>query len=211
VTLIAVTKTVELERIREAIGAGQLVFGENRVQEAIPKINALDAVGVPLSWHPLGHLQTNKVKPVVGRFACIQSVDTVRLATDLDRRAAQAGVSVPILLEVNVGGEAAKSGFEPTALQQTVGAILELPYVRTRGLMTVAPYADDPEDVRWVFRRLRALRDGIRTRYRLDNFSELSMGMSNDYVVAVEEGATMVRIGRALFGDRPAVPGVRNT
>lgn len=211
VTLVAVTKTVEVEPIRAAIDAGQRVFGENRVQEAIAKIDTLDALDLQLVWHLLGHLQSNKVKSVVGRFTCIQSVDTVRIAAALDRRAREAGVTVPILLEVNVGAEASKSGFDPTALEHDVASILSFPSLQPHGLMTVAPYAEDPEEIRWVFRRLRELRDCIRARYHLETFSELSMGMSNDYVVAVQEGATMVRIGRALFGDRPPAPRVRNT
>jgi PLP dependent protein len=211
VTLVAVTKMIEAERIREAIDGGQRVFGENRVQEAIAKMNVVDGLDVSLNWHLLGHLQSNKVKSAVGRFSCIQSVDTVRLAAELNRRGSEAGVTVPILLEVNVGGETSKSGFKPADLEHDIGAILSLPSLQTRGLMTVAPYADEPEDIRWVFRHLRELRDCIRGRYHLDKFTELSMGMSNDYVVAVQEGATMVRIGRALFGDRPPTPGVRKT
>jgi pyridoxal phosphate enzyme (YggS family) len=211
VTLIAVTKTVDHERIRDAIKAGQRIFGENRVQEAVPKLDALAAAGVPLAWHLLGHLQTNKAKAVVGRFACVQSVDSTKIAAELDRRARELGVTLPILLEVNVGDEASKSGFSGETLEAAAETIIALPALQAQGLMTVAPFADDPEDIRWVFRRLRELRDRIRARHQLQTFSELSMGMSHDYAVAVEEGATMVRIGRALFGDRPPDPRVRNT
>lgn len=211
VTLVAVSKTVDVDRIRTAIDAGQRIFGENRVQEAVAKIEALADVSPPLTWRLLGHVQSNKVKTVVGRFACIESVDTPQLALALHERARAAGFTLPILLEVNVGGEASKSGFNPVHLERAAEAILELSSLRPQGLMTVAPYANDPEDVRWVFRRLRELRDRIRERHNLERFSQLSMGMSNDYGVAIEEGATIVRIGRALFGDRPTAPRTRQT
>jgi pyridoxal phosphate enzyme (YggS family) len=211
VTLVAVSKTVEVDSIRAAIDAGQRVFGENRVQEAVAKIEALTGVSEPITWHLLGHVQTNKVKAAVGRFACVESVDSPRLAAELDRRAHEAGITLPILLEVNVGGETSKSGFSAETLEREAEAILNLPSLFVQGLMTVAPYADDPEDVRWVFRRLRELRDSIRDRYITDGFTHLSMGMSNDYAVAIEEGATIVRIGRALFGDRPTAPRMRQT
>jgi pyridoxal phosphate enzyme (YggS family) len=211
VTLVAVSKTVELERIREAIDAGQCIFGENRVQEALAKMDALGDKDRTVTWHLVGHVQSNKVKSVIGRFQCVQSVDSFRLATELNWRAEEAGVSCDVLLEVNVARESSKSGFDPETLQHQVGAILELSGLRVLGLMTIAPLVPDPEDVRWVFRALRELRDNIREQYGVDHFSQLSMGMSNDYEVAVEEGATMVRIGRALFGDRQTAPRVRQT
>lgn len=211
VQLVAVSKTVEPDRIRSAFEAGQSVFGENRVQEAVAKMDALSGLRGDLTWHMLGHVQTNKARLLPGRFAWVQAVDSVKLAELLNRRAAEVGLTLPILLEVNVAGEATKLGFEPESLRRQMGAILALPALAPRGLMTVAPSAPDGEDVRWVFRALRALRDEIREQYALDGFSQLSMGMSNDYEVAVEEGATMVRIGRALFGDRPTAPGVRDT
>jgi PLP dependent protein len=211
VTLVAVSKTVEVERIRAAIDAGQRIFGENRVQEAVGKVEALADVREPIAWHLLGHVQTNKVKAVIGRFACVESVDSQKLAIELDRRAHATGLTLSVLLEVNVGGEASKSGFHPEALQREVAPILALPSLQVQGLMTVAPYADDPEDVRWVFRRLRELRDCMGERHGLHGFRQLSMGMSNDYRVAIEEGATIVRIGRALFGDRPVAPRIRQT
>ena len=209
VTLVAVSKTVEDERIRAAIAAGQRIFGENRVQEAVAKMDALSDADRHIEWHLLGHVQTNKVKSVVGRFACVHSVDSLRLATELNRRAQEEGSSVPVLLEVNVAGEASKSGFDPAAVQREVGEIFGLSALRVRGLMTIAPLAAEVEDIRWVFRRLREIRDDIRDRHGVEGFVHLSMGMSNDYPVAIEEGATIVRIGRALFGDRPTVPTVR--
>jgi pyridoxal phosphate enzyme (YggS family) len=211
ITLVAVSKTVDIERIRAAIEAGQRTFGENRVQEAVAKIEALADASPPITWHLLGHVQTNKVKTVVGRFACVESVDSLRLAEHLDRRAHEAGIKLPILLEVNVGGEESKSGFSPEALEREAETIVRMTSLQLQGLMTIAPISDEPEDVRWVFRRLRALRDTIRERHSLAGFSHLSMGMSNDYEVAIEEGATIVRIGRALFGDRAAAPRTRQT
>jgi pyridoxal phosphate enzyme (YggS family) len=211
VTLVAVSKTVDVELIHRAMEAGQRTFGENRVQEALAKIEALATVSPPITWHLLGHVQTNKVKTVIGRFACVESVDSLRLAQHLDRRAHEVGLQLPILLEVNVGGEASKSGFSPDTLARDVGTIAGMSSLQLQGLMTIAPLSDDPEDVRWVFRRLRALRDIIRERHSLESLSQLSMGMSNDYQVAIEEGATIVRIGRALFGDRPTAPRMRQT
>lgn len=204
VTIVAVSKTVEAARIKQAVEAGQRVFGENRVQEAVPKIEALHDVGEDLSWHLIGHLQTNKAKAAATSFSCVQSVDSVRLALALDRQARSAGKILPILLEINVGGEASKTGFHPEAALHAAEDIASLECVRVHGLMTIAPLAQDPEEVRWVFRLLRELRDTMRERPGLQSCTELSMGMSNDFTVAVEEGATMVRIGRALFGDRPS-------
>lgn len=211
VTLVAVSKTVEIEHVRAAINAGQLIFGENRVQEAVAKMDALRDYDDAVSWHLLGHVQSNKVKTLVGRFACVQSVDSLRIATELNKRAEATGVSLPVLLEVNVAGEPSKSGFDLETVQRESGAITELSALRVHGLMTVAPLVADAEEVRWVFRRLRELRDSIRERHAIDGLIDLSMGMSNDYQVAIEEGATIVRIGRAVFGDRPIASKVRHT
>jgi PLP dependent protein len=209
ITLVAVSKTVDVGRIREAVDAGHCLFGENRVQEAVLKIDALAGAREVVGWHLLGHVQTNKVKTLVGRFECVQSVDTVRLATELNKRARDLDISVSVLLEVNVAGEASKSGFDPIVLQREMSTLFGLSALSVDGLMTVAPLATEAEDVRWVFRELRQLRDGIRDRYAVDGFAHLSMGMSNDYEVAIEEGATIVRIGRAIFGERPNAPIVR--
>ena len=204
-TLVAVTKTFPVEAIRSAAAAGQRVFGENRVQEGVAKIFKLRDELPEVQWHLIGHLQTNKVKAAVQVFSLIESVDSLRLASRLDRYAGAAGKRLPILLEVNVAGEASKSGFAPDGLPLVVGQILGLPNLEVSGLMTVAPLVSDPEDARWVFRSLRALRERLRAQFPLEEFPELSMGMSDDFEVAVEEGATMVRIGRALFGERPTV------
>ncbi len=193
VTLVAVTKGFPAAAVAEAYDAGLRDFGENRVQEAVPKIEALAASGRSPRWHLVGHLQTNKVKLAVGLFAILHSVDSVRLAQAISRHARKA---VPILLEVNVAQEASKFGFSPQELPSALDEIARLPKLEVRGLMTVAPLTDDPETVRPVFRRLRELRDAAALQ-------ELSMGMTDDFEVAIEEGATMVRVGRAIFGPRP--------
>jgi hypothetical protein len=194
VTLIGVSKTFPPEAIAEAYEAGLQDMGENRVQEAAPKIKALAARGVRPRWHLIGHLQTNKAQIATQLFAILHSVDSLRLAQALSRRAPE---PVSILLEVNVAQEASKFGFAPQEVASALSAIASLPHIDVLGLMTVAPAVDDPEAVRPVFRRLRELRDALGLR-------ELSMGMTGDFEVAIEEGATMVRVGRAIFGERPA-------
>jgi pyridoxal phosphate enzyme (YggS family) len=202
VTLVAVSKTVDGERILEAYAAGQRVFGENRVQEGAAKIERLRSTAPGAHWHLLGHLQTNKVRPAVEHFSFVESVDSLRIADKLNAAAEAIGQRLPVLLEVNVGGEESKGGFEIDLFRASIPHLIRLPNLELRGLMTVAPLASDPEDVSWVFRRLRELRDGVRDRFELPRFTDLSMGMTNDFEVAVREGATMVRIGRAIFGDR---------
>ena len=192
VTLVGVSKGVPAQRVAEAYAAGLQDMGENRVQEAADKIEALAAQGVRPRWHLVGHLQTNKAKTVTGLFAILHSVDSVRLAQALSRRARE---PLPILLEVNVAQEASKFGFTPQEVASALRSIVDLPNLDVRGLMTVAPQTDQPESVRPVFQRLRKLRDELGLR-------ELSMGMTNDFEVAIEEGATMVRVGRAIFGER---------
>jgi hypothetical protein len=196
VTIVAVTKTVGIDDIRQAADAGIGDFGENRVQEFLGKYGLFPGV----RWHFIGSLQTNKVKDIVGRASLIHSVDSVRLLTEIARRATEAEVVQDVLLQVNVSGEGSKHGFEPSDLRDVLIEASELEGVCVRGLMTMAPF-DRPESVRWVFRSLRELRDSLREMplngVELD---ELSMGMTNDYRVAVEEGATIVRVGRAIFG-----------
>ncbi|MBV9282269.1 MAG: YggS family pyridoxal phosphate-dependent enzyme [Chloroflexi bacterium] len=203
VSLVAVTKTVPAAAIREAARAGQGTFGENRVQEAEVKIGEIRSELPDLRWHLIGHLQTNKARPAVQLFSLIESVDSVRLARRLDASAAAAGLRVAVLLEVNVAAEGSKSGFLREDLRGALADIFRLTHLEVRGLMTIAPLVDDAEEVRWVFRALRELRDELRERYGAPGMRELSMGMSNDFPVAIEEGATMVRVGRALFGERP--------
>ena len=193
VRLIAVSKTHPPETIREALAAGQIEFGENRVQEGLAKLDEL--AGSEARIHLIGHLQRNKAR-FAGRFASVQSIDSVRLAEAVARQLdAPPNPPLDALLEVNVAGEASKQGFAPAELESAFAQIAALPQLRVRGLMTIAPLVADAEQVRPVFRRLRELRDAL-------GLPELSMGMSNDYAVAIEEGATIVRIGRAVFGER---------
>lgn len=201
VTLVAVSKTVGPERMRAAYAAGQRHFGENRVQEAETKIAALSDLA-DIHWHLVGHLQTNKVRPALGLFDTIESVDSVRLAEAISRQAVIQDWEAHILLEVNVAGEPSKYGFLPAELTEAAATIVRLNNIRVDGLMTVAPMVSDPEDVRPVFRTLRGLRDDLEESVPASDWTHLSMGMTDDYEVAVEEGATIVRIGRAIFGIR---------
>lgn len=196
VTIVAVTKTVGIDDITRAIAAGMQDFGENRVQEFLGKYGLFPAA----RWHFIGTLQTNKVKDVVGRAHLIHSVDSLRLLNEIDRRSAEAGAVQAVLLQVNVSGEESKHGFLPDEVSDALVESSRMDNVEVRGLMTMAPLGR-PEDARWVFRDLKDLRDSLREMplngVELD---ELSMGMSNDFRVAVEEGATIVRVGRAIFG-----------
>ncbi|MXX81176.1 MAG: YggS family pyridoxal phosphate-dependent enzyme [Chloroflexi bacterium] len=200
VSLIAVSKTFPVSAIAEAAAAGQRQFGENRVQEALAKIEQLPSHGIEVNedidLHLIGHLQRNKARHA-GQFASVQSVDSVRLAAAISRRLER---ELPVLLEVNVGQEASKEGFAVCDVSEAFEQISVLPNLRIDGLMTVAPEVADPEQVRPVFRTLRELAERL-------SLSELSMGMTNDYSVAIEEGSTMVRVGRAIFGERPSAPG----
>jgi len=200
VRLMAVSKTVEPDRVRQAIGAGITLLGENYVQEAREKI---PVIGHGVEWHMIGHLQTNKVKYVVNLFDWIHSVDRLELAQELDKRAGQNSRTLKVMIEVNVSGEASKSGAEPSQVLELVRQIAALPHLQVRGLMTMPPYSDQPETSRPYFQSLRGLRDEIRVA-ALPNISmdELSMGMTDDFEVAIEEGATIIRVGRAIFGER---------
>ena len=196
IVLVAVTKGFAVERIREALAAGLRILGENRVQEALPKIDEIGPAGV--DWHLIGHLQTNKVKFIEGRFRMVQSLDSVGLAQALERRIES---PIDVLVEVNVAEEPQKTGVTPSDLAALAAAVNAAQHLRLRGLMTVAPMADDPQSVRPVFAGLRALRDTTSQQLGLA-LPVLSMGMTHDYAIAVEEGATMLRLGRALFGPR---------
>jgi PLP dependent protein len=200
VTLIAVSKTVSLELVRIAYNLGVTNFGENRVQDALPKIAEFHPLDV--RWHMIGHLQSNKTSKVIGAFASVQSVDNLHLAQALERHASRQGISLPVLLQVNVSGEASKEGMSPAEAPQMARQIVALPHLRVEGLMTIAPIAQNPEETRPVFRQLRLLRDHLRNEIPQCDWRQLSMGMTDDYRVAIEEGATIVRIGRAIFGER---------
>jgi hypothetical protein len=204
IELMAVTKTVPVERIREAYDCGIRLFGENRVQEFDRKSPALrDLAGAV--WNMIGHLQTNKAVGAAELFSAVESVDSLRLAQKLDAAAAQSSKTLIVLVEINIGGEAAKSGIAPESqeLNQLLQAAPNLPSLEIKGLMTVPPYSDDPEQSRPFFRRMRELADRIERRgLPCVNMNVLSMGMSHDFKAAIEEGATRVRVGTAIFGER---------
>ena len=208
ITLIAVSKTHPVPWVEAAAGLGLGDFGENRVEEAAPKIAAVRA---QVRWHMVGHVQSRKAADVIGAgFVLVHSVDSARLAGRLSRSAQENGVTQPVLLECNVSGEASKSGFaaggpaEWGALAGEIEKIAGLPGIRIEGLMTMAPIAAVPDQARPYFARLRAARDYLRTRASAPAWSQLSMGMSDDFEAGILEGATLVRIGRAIFGERAA-------
>lgn len=206
VTLVAVTKTVAADVVRSAWQAGVRAVGENRVQEAREKAPLLSDLDV--QWHMIGHLQGNKAGQALELFQMIHSVDSVALAERLSRLLSGQGRVMPVLLEVNIAGEAAKSGFRlmtggEAAFYAAVETILHLPGLDVQGLMTVGPALPDPDDVRPHFARLRLLRDALRARFPQQTWPHLSMGMTDDFEAAICEGATIVRLGRAIFGPRP--------
>ena len=200
VTLIAVSKTKPVEMLQEIYGEGVRDFGENKVQELCDKIEQLPS---DIRWHMIGHLQRNKVKYIVGKVALIHSVDTYRLAEEINIQAKKRGIIVPILVEVNIAGEKTKFGTTEEDAMLLVEEISKLENVRIKGLMTIAPFVENPEDNRLYFRKIKQLSVDI-TNKNIDNVSMeiLSMGMTGDYEVAIEEGATMVRVGTGIFGAR---------
>ena len=200
VTLIAVSKTKPVSMIEEAIEAGQTVFGENKVQELCSKYEVLPK---NLSWHLIGHLQRNKVKYIADKAALIHSVDSLRLAQTIDQEGKKHNRVIPILIEVNVAGEDTKFGVSVEEALPLIEKISVLPNIRVKGLMTIAPFVENPEENRSVFRRLKQLSVDIGDKIMNNVYMDiLSMGMTNDYQVAVEEGATMVRVGTGIFGER---------
>lgn len=198
ITLVAVSKTHPPEAVAEAIDAGQLLFGESRVQEARAKIPLLPGRA---RWHFIGHLQRNKIRHALPLFELLHGIDSLELARDVDRIAGEAGVFPKVLLEINVAGEATKFGFTPAKLREQLEEVLALDRLQIDGLMCIPPPGPRPEDSRKYFVALRELREALQTEARLP-LPQLSMGMSGDYAVAAEEGATLVRVGTAIFGDR---------
>jgi pyridoxal phosphate enzyme (YggS family) len=205
ISLMAVTKTVAPGRIREAYDAGIRLFGENRVQELASKAQALADLK-NTEWHMIGHLQSNKSRPAVELFHGVDSVDSLRLFERLNSAAKELEKRVPVLIEINIGGEQAKSGVAPDSeeLERMLAAAPSCDHLEIRGLMAVPPYSDDPQQTRPFFRRMRELRDAIAARkLPAVEMGTLSIGMSHDFGVAIEEGSTCVRVGTAIFGDRP--------
>jgi PLP dependent protein len=198
IELVAITKTHDAERVREGIEAGQILFGESRVQEARVKIPELPS---NLRWHFVGHLQKNKIRHALPLFELIHSVDSFSLAQEINRIAEEEGMHPRVLLEVNVASEGSKFGFRPDKLRQDMEALLALPRLSIEGLMTIPPLAKEAEASREYFVDLRKLRDRLETEFQM-KLPHLSMGMTNDFPVAVEEGATLVRVGTAIFGER---------
>ncbi len=200
VTLIVVSKTIDVPRIKEAVEAGETVLGENRVQEIMDKY---EEMGPEVHWHLIGHLQTNKVKYIIDKVDMIHSVESFRLAEEISKRAQQKGVTMDILLEINMAEEESKFGLKAEETEEMVRQIAVLPNLRIRGLMTVAPFVENPEENRIYFRKMKELLVDINQK-KIDNVNMdvLSMGMTNDYAIAIEEGATMVRVGTGVFGAR---------
>lgn len=198
VELVAISKTHETEKVREAIDAGQKLFGESKVQEARVKIPDLPSNA---RWHFVGHLQKNKIRHALPLFELIHSVDSLPLAEDINRIAEEEGLHPRVLIEVNVAGEGSKFGFQPDKLRSQMESLLALPRLSILGLMCIPPIADEAEASRKYFVGLRELRDRLQTEFHVD-LAQLSMGMTQDFAVAVEEGATLVRVGTAIFGER---------
>jgi pyridoxal phosphate enzyme (YggS family) len=198
IELVAISKTRDAAKVRESVEAGQTLFGESRVQEARAKIPELPS---SLRWHFVGHLQKNKIRHALPLFELFHSVDQVDLAREMNRIAEEEGMHPRVLLEVNVAGEGSKFGFQPDKLRQDMGALLALSRLSIEGLMTIPPLAEQAEGSRKYFVDLRELRDRLETEFQM-KLPHLSMGMTNDFPVAVEEGATLVRVGTAIFGER---------
>lgn len=200
VTLIAVSKTKPLSDIEELITYGEMEFGENKVQELVDKY---EHVSKPVNWHLIGHLQTNKVKYIVDKVCLIHSVDSIHLAKEIEKEAAKHNVTVNILIQVNIAKEDTKFGIAASEVYNMIDEIKNYEHIKVKGLMTIAPFVDNPEENRVHFRNLHQLLLDIKSK-NIDNIdmSILSMGMTNDYEVAIEEGATMVRVGTGIFGER---------
>ena len=200
VTLIAVSKTKPLSDIETLMQYGETEFGENKVQELVDKYETISS---PVHWHLIGHLQTNKVKYIVDKVSLIHSVDSVHLAKEIEKEAAKHNLIVDILIQVNIAHEDTKFGIDETAVYDLLNEIKDYPHIRVNGLMTIAPFVDNAEENRIHFRKMNQLLLDIKSK-NIDNIdmSILSMGMTNDYMVAIEEGATMVRVGTGIFGER---------
>jgi len=201
ITVIAVTKTVDYKRANEAIEAGLNNLGENRVQEFMNKYEQMDNSNI--NWHIIGHLQTNKVKYIINKVKLIHSLESLSLAEEINKRSKQNGVVTEVLIELNIGEEESKFGIKINELIDFIKSVENLEYIKIVGLMTVAPYAENKEDVRWVFKEMKNLYDVVSNMsFKNVQMKYLSMGMTNDYDVAIEEGSNVIRIGTAIFGSR---------
>ncbi len=201
ITVIAVTKTVDYKRANEAIEAGLNNLGENRVQEFMNKYEQMDNSNI--NWHIIGHLQTNKVKYIINKVKLIHSLESLSLAEEINKRSKQHGVITEVLIELNIGEEESKFGIKNDELIDFIKSIENLEYIKIVGLMTVAPYVENKEDVRWVFKEMKNLYDVVSNMsFKNVQMKYLSMGMTNDYDVAIEEGSNVIRIGTAIFGSR---------
>ncbi len=201
ITVIAVTKTVDYKRANEAIEAGLNNLGENRVQEFMNKYEQMDNSNI--NWHIIGHLQTNKVKYIINKVKLIHSLESLSLAEEINKRSKQNGVVTEVLIELNIGEEESKFGIKNNELIDFIKSVENLEYIKIVGLMTVAPYAENKEDVRWVFKEMKNLYDVVSNMsFKNVQMKYLSMGMTNDYDVAIEEGSNVIRIGTAIFGSR---------
>ncbi len=201
ITLIVISKTRSADIVNMAIDCGVRHFGENKIQEAVPKIIALNKQHSDLTWHMVGHLQTNKAKIAVMNFDMIQSVDSIKLARKISGIAQQLQKNVDILIEINISGEESKYGFNPDDVEHINGEIASLPNIKVRGLMTIGPLTSDVADIRKAFRKTRKIFENLQVRQN-NVFNILSMGMTDDYEIAIQEGSTMIRLGRAIFGPR---------
>ena len=201
ITLIAVSKTVNADRAREAVEAGILNLGENRVQELTDKYEKLSDTEV--KWHMIGHLQKNKVKYIIDKVELVHSVESVELANEINKRAEKNNLKVNILVELNIGEEESKFGISEESVYDFVKSLEQFENINVLGIMTVAPLAEDPEEIRWVFKKMKVIFDKLSSmNIKNSNMKFLSMGMTNDFEIAIEEGANIIRIGTAVFGER---------
>jgi len=201
ITLIAVSKTVNADRAREAVEAGILNLGENRVQELTDKYEKLSDTEV--KWHMIGHLQKNKVKYIIDKVELIHSVESIELANEINKRAEKNNLKVNILVELNIGEEESKFGISEESVYDFVKSLEQFENINVLGIMTVAPFAEDPEEIRWVFKKMKVIFDKLSSmNIKNSNMKFLSMGMTNDFEIAIEEGANIIRIGTAVFGER---------
>ncbi len=201
ITVIAVSKTVDAQRAKEAVESGIINLGENRVQELVKKYEELKDTNV--KWHMIGHLQRNKVKYIIDKVEMIHSVESLSLAEEINKRAAQKNLLCKVLIELNIGGEESKFGISEDSIYEFLKSMEDFENIKVMGLMTVAPFSENPEDVRWVFRKMKNIFDKISgMNYKNTQMKYLSMGMTNDFEIAIEEGANIIRIGTAIFGAR---------